>query len=82
MIYANQFKPCTLFEAVLKPMLTDTEQIAILRKISESNRSLAGLLDISRLDSGVIQAEPDYFSVPSEDRPVKHDDLHREQEGV
>jgi len=56
-----------LFEAVLEPMLTDSEQIAVLRKISEANRSLAGLLegllDISRLDSGIIQAEPDYFAL-------------------
>ena len=56
-----------LFEAVLEPMLTDSEQIAVLRKISEANSSLAGLLegllDISRLDSGVIHSEPDYFAL-------------------
>ncbi len=56
-----------LFEAVLEPMLTDNEQITVLKKISEANSSLAGLLegllDISRLDSGVIHVEHDYFAL-------------------
>ena len=54
-----------LFESVLAEQLTQPEQHSTLNKISESNQSLADLLepllDLSKLDSGSVKIYPEWL---------------------
>lgn len=56
-----------LFENVLGSLLTDPKQHEILHKIGQSNQSLSNilepLLDISKLDSGVVKTYPEHIYI-------------------
>lgn len=56
-----------LFETVLMPLLTEPRQKEVLTKIGESNQSLINLLEplleLSKLDSGMLKLNPQWFYV-------------------
>jgi len=56
-----------LFETVLMPLLTEPRQKELLSKIGESNQSLINLLEplleLSKLDSGMLKLNPEWIYV-------------------